>query len=163
MKNYHQSNYALNKNTCNIVYRFTDGTVEITLEEYLALNPGKTKKHYGRLKARSNAIYRDEARAENAQTKKNVPIDYLENVRDTDTVSPEAQYIERRDTELAAQAIRELLEGDTLTETQRRRFVLHIVNGLSMRKIALLEGTSHVAIVKTIQSVLRKIERYFCL
>lgn len=40
MKNYKDSDYALNKFSEGIVYRFADRIVEITLEDYLAENPG---------------------------------------------------------------------------------------------------------------------------
>ncbi len=42
MKNYRKSDYALNKFSEGIVYQFSDGTVEISLADYLRDNPGKT-------------------------------------------------------------------------------------------------------------------------
>lgn len=35
MKNYKDSDYALNKYSENIVYKFADGVKEITLEDYI--------------------------------------------------------------------------------------------------------------------------------
>ena len=43
MKNYKDSDYALNKYSQGIVYKFADGIVEITLEDYLRDNPDKTE------------------------------------------------------------------------------------------------------------------------
>ena len=43
MKNYRSNDYALNKYSKGIVYKFVDGIVEITLEEYLHSNPDKTE------------------------------------------------------------------------------------------------------------------------
>jgi|LSQX01.2.fsa_nt_gb hypothetical protein len=42
MKNYKDSDYASNKFSDGIVYRFAEGIVEITLKDYLAENPDKT-------------------------------------------------------------------------------------------------------------------------
>lgn len=42
MKNYKNNDYAANKYSPNIVYRFGNGTVEITLEKFLADNPNMT-------------------------------------------------------------------------------------------------------------------------
>ena len=39
MKNYKDSDYARNKFSEGIVYRFADRIVEITLKDYLAENP----------------------------------------------------------------------------------------------------------------------------
>ena len=41
MKNYKESDYALNKYSQGIVYKFADGIVEITLEDYLRDNPDR--------------------------------------------------------------------------------------------------------------------------
>ncbi len=46
LKNYKDSDYALNKFSEGIVYRFADRIVEITLEDYLAENPGKTAQDF---------------------------------------------------------------------------------------------------------------------
>lgn len=43
MKNYRKSDYALNKYRKGIVYKFADGIVEVTLEDYLRENPDKTE------------------------------------------------------------------------------------------------------------------------
>ena len=39
MKNYTDSDYALNKFSDGIVYRFSDGIEEVTLDKYLVENP----------------------------------------------------------------------------------------------------------------------------
>ena len=46
MKNYKDSDYALNKFSEGIVYRFADRIVEIAQEDYLAENPGKTAQDF---------------------------------------------------------------------------------------------------------------------
>ena len=64
MKNYKDSNYALNKYSQGIVYQFADGMAEITLEEYLRENPDKTESDFKELKALSDEIYYQQSRQE---------------------------------------------------------------------------------------------------
>ena len=80
MKNYQDSDYALNKkNMQAIVYRFADGSVmEITLADYLAENPGKTEADFIALKALSDADYHERDKEEYRQTWKNASIAGLE-------------------------------------------------------------------------------------
>lgn len=73
MKNYRDSDYALNKHSKGIVYRFADKIVEVTLAGYLAENPDKTEADFRMLKELSDSIYLDQVQDENAQTKKNSP------------------------------------------------------------------------------------------
>lgn len=44
MSKYQDSDYAVNKFSKGIVYRFSNETIEITLEAYLRDNPGKQKR-----------------------------------------------------------------------------------------------------------------------
>jgi len=57
MKNYKNSDYALNKFSEGIVYKFADLIVEVTLEDYLVENPGKTAEDFIELKSLSDEIY----------------------------------------------------------------------------------------------------------
>ena len=78
MKNYRNSDYAVNKYADGIVYRFNDSTtLEITLERYLMENPDKTEQDFAELKKISDEIYLEQVTAENNQTYKNVPYDKL--------------------------------------------------------------------------------------
>ena len=79
MKNYRDSDYAVNKFSKGIVYRFDDETIEITLEDYLRENPDKTEEDFLRLKAISDEIFLEEIRLETAQGRKLVSIKDLEN------------------------------------------------------------------------------------
>ena len=56
MYNYRKSDYAINKNSPNIVYRFHNEIIEITLEDYLEENPDKTEHDFAELKAQSDQI-----------------------------------------------------------------------------------------------------------
>ena len=84
MNNYRYSDYAVNKYSKAIVYRFADKVIEVTLEAYLAENPGKTVQDFEELKILSDEIYFEKDRSENAQTKKNLSIHGIE---ETDRLS----------------------------------------------------------------------------
>ena len=74
MYNYNKSDYAINKNSPNIVYCYHNEIIEITLDDYLKENPDKTIEDFVQLKRLSDQIYYEQDRAESAQTRKNVSI-----------------------------------------------------------------------------------------
>ena len=58
MREYRKSDYAINKYSPNIVYRFYDDEIiEVSLEDYLKENPDKTEQDFAELKALSDEIY----------------------------------------------------------------------------------------------------------
>ncbi len=57
MRNYKDSDYALNRYSQGIVYKFADGIVEITLEDYLRDNLDKTEGNYS-----EPPLFKDEIR-----------------------------------------------------------------------------------------------------
>lgn len=120
MKNYRDSDYAVNKYASGIVYRFADKTIEITLEDYLRENPHKTQNDFAELKKLSDEIYLEQVRCENAQSKKTVSFHALEETVNCSVPSFEAtlEQIENKQhrQNLAKKAL------DKLTETQRHFF-----------------------------------------
>ena len=78
MSNYKNSNYALNKHSEGIVYKFADEIVEISLTDYLASNPTKTEADFLALKELSDSDYHQEAVDTLRQTRQNVPFATLE-------------------------------------------------------------------------------------
>ena len=54
MRDYRKSDYAINKYSPNIVYRFHDEIVEVSLEDYLKESPDKTAQDFTKLKALSD-------------------------------------------------------------------------------------------------------------
>ena len=75
MRNYKDSDYALNRYSQGIVYKFSDGIVEITLEDYLRDNPDKTEEDFAKLKALSDEIYYQQDRQEYRVSHLDVSID----------------------------------------------------------------------------------------
>ncbi|HZJ77703.1 MAG TPA: hypothetical protein VFD52_02725 [Clostridia bacterium] len=161
MKNYRDSDYAANKKAKGIVYRFSNQTIEITLEDYLRENPDKNEADFTELKSLSDEIYLKQVRAENAQTKKNVSIHSLEATTLCCVASPEDALIaaeeqaenQRQRREIAAKAI------STLTEVQRRRYLLSTVQGLSTWQIAAMEGANQKAVYESLKAAEKKIKK----
>ena len=162
MKDYKDGDYAVNKYAAGIVYSFADQTVEITLEDYLRENPGKTENDFIELKTLSDSIYLEQDRKEYRETWKNISLHGLDETEVCAVPSPENELIDqfeqaakqKRQRDLAKQAM------GTLTEVQRRRYLLYHVNGLTMREIADIEGTKHQSVVECLQAAEKKI-KYF--
>jgi len=162
MKNYEDSDYALNKkNNQAIVYRLADGSVlTVTVEDYLAENPDKTADDFFALKALSDADYLERDRSEYRQTWKNLPIYGLEETAHCAGDTPEYEVIERPEQdaenenrwELALQVL------DRLTKVQRRRYLLYTANGLTTREIAKKEKTAQRTVMDSIQQAEKKIK-----
>ena len=139
VQNYRKSDYAINKNSPNIVYRFHNEIIEITLEDYLKENPDKTEHDFAELKTLSDQIYYEQDRAE----------------------SGEERVVDIQNRKYAWKALEQLFTVGALTEVQKRRFRLHIFQGLSIRQIGRMEGTSHQAVAKSINLAIAKLKKYF--
>ena len=161
MKNYAESDYAINKSAEGIVYRFADQTVEITFEDYLRENPGKTADDFAEIKALSDADYYERDRSGYRQTWKNVPFDGLENTDKFAAMSTEDEFISKAE-QIAETERRCVLAQnalDKLTDIQRRRYLLHHVHGKSVREIADLEGAFFTSVHETLQAAEKKIKK----
>ena len=162
MKNYKDSDYAANKNASGIVYRFANETVEITLEDYLRENPGKTAAHFAALKALSDSDYLERDRSEYRQTWKNIAIEGMEEVLESPEPTPEDEVIafleqgaeQAQKKKTAKQAL------GKLTDVQRRRYVMHHAEGLTTRQIAAIEGAKQQSVSESILSADKKIKKF---
>ena len=164
MKNYQNSDYALNKYSGGIVYRFADEIVEVTLADFLADNPGKTEADFRALKELSDADYYASDRAENAQTKKNSPFDEMDETLLCGEPSPEETLIGEIEEQEEAERYQERLNTanralDKLTDVQRRRYLMYHVDGLTLRQIADVEGVVHTKIQNSIEAAKKKIKK----
>ncbi len=162
MKDYHNNDYAANKYADGIVYLFADGAVEITLEDYLRDNPGKTAADFRELKLLSDAIYRQQDREATRQSNKNVPLHGLEETKAVGTPSPENLLFDLPEQAERDSQRRQLAELalDALTETQRRRFVQYHGEGLSLREIADKERKNFKSIDESVRAGETKIKKY---
>lgn len=162
MRNYKESDYALNKYSEGIVYKFADGsTAVINMYEYLRSNPGKTEEDFAKLKALSDEIYHEQVIEENRTSRLNVTVNGLEETEQFATVSLDTELIHKADGQIAMKAARQLLQSGKLTEIQRRRFLLHFFQGLSYRQIAAHEGVFFTSVAESITAAVGKLKKYF--
>lgn len=165
MWNYRKNDYAANKYSPNIVYRFNDEIIEISLEDYLEENPDRTEQDFLKLKALSDEIYYEQDRAENTQTRKNISIQGMEEMNCCATRSLEDEWeefeVERQNYRYTKLALGQLFTTNILTETQKRRFRLNIFYGLSSREIGRIEGASHQAVAKSLKIAVEKLRVIF--
>jgi DNA-directed RNA polymerase specialized sigma24 family protein len=162
MNNYKESDYAKNRYSPNIVYQFFDGNVEITVTQYLHENPTRDEQDFWDLKALSDKEFHREAKQENTAAKNNVRFDTIYKSIESDFFcypSPEEILAAREERNRERKFIEELLSP--LTELQRKRLILNIVDGLSHHAIARLEGVSQTAVSLSIAKAKRLIRSRF--
>ena len=160
MKNYRESDYAFNKFSNGIVYRFNDETVEITLEMFLELYPDKTEEDFLRLKELSDRIYYEQVRDENAQTKNNVSLHSLEETLACSSPPVDEQYIKQEKQNQDKKKLDKLFRAAKLTEKQKRRLYLHCVEGKTFRAIADIEGVHWTSVEECVKFALKKLKKY---
>lgn len=160
MKNYWASDYALNRKSTGIVYRFADGVVEISLQDYLRENPDKTEADFQQFKAISDEIYfeqfsRDKAylrRCTALHTQAGLSTPSAEEVLETSAIQRELEQLQV--------SLEKFLRSGLLTEIQRRRFSLYCLKGLSTRQIARKEGVSQCSVWESLQACAKKFEKF---
>lgn len=161
MKNYQQSDYALNKHSSGIVYRSGDKLLTVTVEAYIAENPEKTEDDFQRLKAFSDADYLEHDRSEYRQTWKNISLDVVQDTVRCAAPSPEAVLLDTPEEANQKQAYIALAKKawDKLTDIQRRRYYLHHIKGLSTWQIAKREGISQRSVMECLEAANKKIKK----
>ncbi|MFI3238277.1 MAG: RNA polymerase subunit sigma-24 [Lachnospiraceae bacterium] len=161
MKNYKHSDYALNKYSPHIVYRFDDEIIEVTLEDYIKQNPDKTPEDFAKLKALSDENYHQSDLEDTYYRKRKLSMHPLEYGTELGTYSFEDSVHEEADKKQALLAAKQLLEKGNLTEVQKRRFIQHYIEGVPMRAIARREGVHLKSIQESMQAANRKLENIF--
>lgn len=162
MKNYKDSDYARNKYSPNMVYKFADSSInEVTQEKYLGERAKEGVKGYAKLKKESNDIFHKDAIYDNKECRHTVPIEDIDEKAFIQDDSILDSIIEREEKDRALAAAKELLERGKLTEEQKRRFIQHYFHGLSTREIGKQEGVSHIAIYKSIKGAKEKLIKNF--
>jgi len=164
MKHYTNSDYALNKHSLGIVYKFADGIVEITLEDYLASNPAKTEADFEKLKVFSDNDYYSGDRATYRQTWKDILYPEVDEVLKETDISAEETFFDGLD--LLREDCERQIKMDfahqilnQLTEVQRRRYIMHKIQGLTTRQIAEIEGSKQQSIMESLQAAEKKIKK----
>jgi hypothetical protein len=163
MKNYQDSDYALNKHSDGIVYSFADGSkFTVRLTDYLAENPHKTEDDFRRLKELSDSDYFERDRSGYRQSWKDTPIGELSETVLCSVPSPETEIIDapeearrKRKRAVLAQKV-----WDKLTEIQRRRYRMYHVSGMTTRKIAEIEGVDQRTVMDSLEWAEKKIKKF---
>lgn len=160
MINYNVSDYAINKKSDGIVYKFANRTfTKISLESYLSENPDKTEQDFLEIKAISDEIYHDQLCAELRQKRGNISLNSLKwKSNSLSTRSAEEQYFQAESKKFGEKIICETL--DILTNSQRKRYIQHYAFRLSTYKIAEREGVSQRAVMFSIELANRKIFKF---
>ena len=161
MKNYRESDYALNKYSKGIVYKFADGIVVVTLEDYLRENPDKTEADFQAIKRLSDEWYLDQVRLETAQGNKRVSLNGLEETHACATRALDDEYIESEEKKRVMIAVDKLFREGRMTQKQKRRFIQHYIYGLSLRQIAAAEAVHFTSVEESLKSVSDKLRRFF--
>lgn len=161
MKNYKDSDYALNKYSQGIVYKFADGIVEITLEAYLRENPGRTEADFLELKALSDEIYHEQVVQEHRTSRLDISMDGLEETALAAAPSLDTEYIRKSEETRALKTAEGLLGSGMLTPVQQRRFQLYYFQGFSTRQIAGLEGVHQRAVWDSLMWAEKKLKKFY--
>jgi len=164
MNNYKNSNYALNKHSSGIVYKFTDETIEIDLETYLAANPTKKASDFEALKILSDSDYHDEDRATYRQTYKDILCPDVDAITQDGDPSAEESFLdgialiqENEKYQARIDFAHQILSR--LTAIQKQRYVMHKIQGLTIREIAAMEGTFFTSVHESLQAAEKKIKK----
>ena len=159
MRRFQNTDYVRNKYSKGILYKVSDGYIEVTLEDYIKENPDKTEEDFMELKQISDAIYyeQDQEEASYARRKEEVEV---EEIMDEEVSSLDISLIEQEEKEEMTKAVKQLLNNRDLTFIQRRRFYLHFFEGMSYREIAKQEGIFYTSVRDSIQLAIKKIKKY---
>lgn len=82
-------------------------------------------------------------------------------VQDVTALTIEEKYIEKLDKQHSILAFKEFLKDGSLTEIQKRRFIMHVFKNLSMREIARIENVDFTSVRESIHAAKRKLKKFF--
>jgi len=161
VSDYRNSDYALNKFSEGIVYRFSGEIRIVSMEDYLKENPDKTAEDFQKLKELSDEIYHEELLKTNVERKQTVSYTNLENVLSDSGPSMEAQYIKTEEMRCVKIAVIKLFSEGSMTSKQKERFIKHFFKQKSLRQIAQEEGVHFSSVHECICRAIGKLRFYF--
>jgi len=165
MPNFKGSDYAVNKFTKGIVYPSVTGAIEITSEDVIKDDPSITDDDFAGLKAFSDKDYYDRYKADRRQTRRTVSMYYIGNTQALAEMSSDSgSFNVASEYEAAEERERRLVLANqalaTLTEKQRKHFILNRVEGIPSRKIAEQENITHKTVLKSVWAAEKKIKKF---
>lgn len=163
MSNFNKSDYAANKYSDSIVYKSVTGAYELTEEQFLRENPSETPQAYQRWKIWSNHNYLDMLRKDIEERKHTVPWNELEDtLLVCAAISEDEAFKEVERQNDPTPTLKEAygILNSCLTEIQKRRFLLFILERKNEREIALLEGVNQSSVSRSLIAAQKRINRY---
>lgn len=163
MSNFNKSDYAANKYSDSIVYKSVTGAYELTEEQFLRENPSETPQTYRRWKIWSNHNYLEMLRKDIEERKHTVPWNELEDtLLVCAAISEDESFKEVERQNNPTPTIKEAYDilNSCLTEIQKRRFLLFILERKNEREIALLEGVNQSSVSRSLIVAQKRINRY---
>lgn len=163
MSNFDKSDYAANKYSDSIVYKSVTGAYELTEEQFLRENPSETPQTYRRWKIWSNHNYLEMLRKDIEERKHTVPWNELEDtLLVCAAISEDEPFKEVERQNNPTPTIKEAygILNSCLTEIQKRRFLLFILERKNEREIALLEGVNQSSVSRSLIAAQKRINRY---
>lgn len=142
------------------MYQFADGLVEITLEDYIRENPGKTTEDFLSLKAISDEMYAYQERRQHATTYLDVPLQFCKGLCVPSAEEAMERSLALQDLEKLREQFDRFIYSGLLTETQQRRFRLYCIRGLSTRQIARAEGVVQKSVWKSLNYCQKKFQKF---
>lgn len=161
MREYWTSDYAINKDSKNIVYQFVDGKMEITMEDYLKENPDKSEQDFIHLKKLSDELFYEQALEDTRYGKRKQTLGRLEESEQFALPAIDTMLIHSSELKEIKKATKRLLESGQLTKTQRRRFLLHFFQGYSTRKIAQIEAVTQQSVWESLSWSAKKLKKFY--
>lgn len=159
---YNQSDFARNKKSENIVYKFIDGVIkEISLEEFLKDDPECTLERFEEIKAVSDGNYHESDLSDTKHRRHNLSLDSFDYEPNRTIITLEDQHILNEAKINAVRAANELFEDKKLTDKQKNRFAMHYILGISMRTIAKKEGINVSSVSRSLELARKKLVNIF--
>lgn len=160
--NYRKSDYGINKYSPDIIYSGSDGDYSISLEDFLASDPSLTESDFKRWKQFSDADYRSTDRKDTLESKRILSIDQFAETELLSTESAEDEVLEELEPTSNSYTYVNALQvlNSCLTEVQKRRYLLYVRDGMTLRQIASHEGVGFSKIQKSINQAKEKIKKF---
>ena len=160
--NFNVSDYGKNRYSAKIIYPGADGDYELTKDAFLASDSSLTEADFDFWKNWSDTDFKSKDRADTREVRRTRAIDQF---ADTELLADEST----EDTVLEAleptpnpytydNAVKVM--DDCLTDTQKRRFLFHKCNGMTLECIAEMESVSITAVFYSISAAEKNILRY---
>lgn len=165
-KNFKKESYVVNKYSDEMIYKSCDGNYSITLEQFLRETPGSTPDDYLYWKNLSDELYKDEAVQLNAITRKEVPIEEINDTTFFSVESAEDEFLRFEDEgKLTIEQIKDPIfifkvAKNILPKIQYKRFIGYYSENKKLAELAAEEGVCPSSISRSLTGAEKKIKKF---